>query len=139
MQRDKERGGKTAQQHHQQRRSEGGGESTCTSGGPIGRHTTKLNDSKRCKIERFLCEVNNTFDMAPKCSRRERDRAREIAKNKYRIMHDIYTYIVCMLYICRMAQPEVCRPRGGSALLCSAWGTSLHAFCGLGPNKFMIY
>lgn len=23
-------------------------------------------DSKRCKIERFLCEVNNTFDMAPK-------------------------------------------------------------------------
>lgn len=96
----------------------GRGEGTCTSGGPIGRHTTKLNDSKRCKIERFLCEVNNTFDMAPKCSRRERERGRGIAKNKHRIMHDIYTYILCMLYICRMAQPEVCRPRGGSALLC---------------------
>lgn len=115
----RERGerGKTTQQHHQQRRSDGGGRVPAPVAVPSGDIRQNSTTANGAKSNAFCVKLIIRLTWPPN-ARGERERGREIAKNKYRIMHDIYTYIVCMLYICRMAQPEVCRPRGGSALLC---------------------
>lgn len=96
--REREGGRRTSQQHHQQRRSEGGGRVPAPVAVPSGDIRQNSTTANGAKSNAFCVKLIIRLTWPPN-ARGERERKREIAKNKYRIMHDIYTYIVCMLYI----------------------------------------